>query len=365
MTTRRECLQGALAAAAAAACPGTASAGPPRLKLLVLGGTGFLGPHMVEHALSRGHEVTLFNRGVSAASLYGDRVELLRGDRDSRTAPGLDALGGTRRWDAVIDNSGYLPRHVADTAALLRERCDHYLFVSTAAVYDFGGLQRCDESCALQRLADPDSEVETAATYGPLKVECERRLRSIFGDARCTVLRPTYVFGPGDDTDRFTYWIERVSRGGDVLGPTRPDYELQWVDVRDLCPWVVELAESRTTGVFNVAGPDQPIRWRDVLESLRVPGGPATTLHWATPEVLEALDLSLPLAGARRRRRHLVADASRAAGLRYRPLADTVAATRRWWAQQPAARRAAARGWPDPAREARAIAMLSGATAAG
>ncbi len=364
MTTRRDCLEFAWSAAASAAFSGSVRAAPRALDLLVLGGTGFLGPHMVDYALARGHRVTLFNRGVSAAGRYGARVEVLRGNRDARIEPGLSALQGSRRWDVVIDNSGYLPRHVRDAATMLRGRCAQYVFVSTGAVYDFAGREVCDESGPLVRLADPTSELETAATYGPLKVECERVLREAFGEARCTIVRPTYVFGPGDDTDRFTYWIERLARGGEVLGPSFPELELQWVDARDLCPWIVRLAESRTFGTFNAAGPRAPISWRGVLEAVRSQLGSNATLRWATPEVLQAVSLSLPLAAARRRRRRLNSDAAQRTGLEYLPLADTVEATRAWWAGQDAARRAAVRDWPSAELEARALAMLTGAAPA-
>ena len=361
MTNRRETLQTLLAAGIGAMASPWLRAAPVRLKLLILGGTGFLGPEQVNTALARGHEVTLFNRGVSAAGLYGGRVEVLRGNRDTRTAPGLEALAGSRRWDVVIDNSGYLPRHVRDSAQLLRERCDQYIFISTGAVYDFSQREVCDETGPLQQLADPSSEIENGQTYGPLKVECEKAVLAAFG-ARATLIRPTFVFGPGDDTDRFTYWIERIARGGAVLGPTFPELGLQWVDVRDLCPWVIRLAESRTTGTFNVAGPSQPVVWREVLGNLRemarVAGAPAATLHWATPEILEELKIALPLAAARRRPRRMVSDAAQRAGLSYRPLADTVTATRAWWAALPDARRANPERWPDPALERQALQRL-------
>lgn len=358
MIDRRTILQAGLGTSLWWLAPPGLAAAPRKLRILILGGTGFLGPEQVNTALARGHEVTLFNRGVSAAGLYGGRVEVLRGNRDSRTAPGLEALAGSRRWDVVIDNSGYLPRHVRDSAALLRDRCEQYIFISTGAVYDFSKREVCDETGPLQQLADPTSEIENGQTYGPLKVECEKAVLAAFG-ARATLVRPTFVFGPGDDTDRFTYWIERIARGGAVLGPTFPGLGLQWVDVRDLCPWVIRLAEARTTGTFNVAGPLQPITWREVLQSLITKDAPATTLHWATPEILEELKISLPLAAARRRPRRMVSDAAQRAGLTYRPLADTVAATRAWWAGLPEARRANPERWPDPALEQQAVARLA------
>jgi 2'-hydroxyisoflavone reductase len=380
-TSRRTLLRGAalLAAATAARAGGgpvalAATTGttpvsrtPARaarpLQLLILGGTGFLGPHVVEYALARGHTVTLFNRGRSAASSFSGRVELLRGDRDAKVGEGLTALEGTRRWDAVIDISGYVPRHVRDSAALLRGRVAQYLFVSTVAVYDFAKQPVCDEQAPLLAPPDPPTEVVDGRTYGPLKVDCERAVNAAF-DGVVTHVRPTYIFGPGDDTDRFTYWIERVARGGAMVGPPFPQLELQWVDARDLYPWMVDLCESRTAGVFNAAGPQRPISWREVLETLRVPGGTPADIRPATPELMRALKFALPLVGTRNVNRRVVSDAAQRAGLRFRPLAETVAATREWWRSLPESRRAAAEGWPDPALERQALERLS-AVAAG
>ncbi|MFO1425526.1 MAG: NAD-dependent epimerase/dehydratase family protein [Steroidobacteraceae bacterium] len=224
MFNRRQWLRGAAALGCAPLLRAFAAAGAAQmpavsrpLEILVLGGTGFLGPHQVNYALGRGHRVTLFNRGLSAAGLFGDRVELLRGDRDARVGLGLAALEGTRRWDVVIDNSGFLPRHVRDAATLLRGRVTQYVFVSSGAVYDGTQGEVFDERGPLRRLADAASELQSPETYGPLKAECERVVAQLF-PGRCTILRPTYVFGPGDDTDRFTYWIERLALGGEVLG---------------------------------------------------------------------------------------------------------------------------------------------------
>jgi 2'-hydroxyisoflavone reductase len=362
MTTRRDCLLAAAGAATTAlAAPFAvplARAAPKPLELLLLGGTGFLGPHQVNDALQRGHRVTMFNRGVSAAGLYGDRVELLRGNRDSRIDAGLTALMGKRRWDVVIDNSGYLPRHVRDSAELLRERCNQYIYVSTVAVYDGAETEEFHEDSALLQMADPTLEVENGQTYGPLKAQCERVLRETLG-ARCTIVRPGFVFGPGDDTDRFTYWIERVARGGDVLAPPYADRELQWVDARDLCPWIIRLAERRVHGIFNAAGPKVPTNWGEVLESLRIADGPPARLHWSTPELLAELKINLPLVGMRRKARRVVSDAAQRAGLVYRPLADTVQATREWWRGLPEARRATPQDWPSAELEQRAIAALT------
>jgi 2'-hydroxyisoflavone reductase len=359
MMTRRESLRLA-AAGLGVLATGLGRADTPASKpldLLILGGTGFLGPHQVEHALARGHRLTLFNRGRSGPGLYGERVEVLIGNRDSRIDQGLSALQGERRWDAVIDNSGYLPRHVRDSASLLKERVGRYVYVSTVAVYDPSGGEVIDESSPLRPLPDPSLEEMSWANYGPQKAECDRAVREILGE-RVSIVRPTYIVGPGDDTDRFTYWVERAARGGDVLGPPDPRKELQWVDVRDLCPWIVSLAERGTPGVFNVAGPATPVSWEQTLTTLASGAASPAKFHWASAEVLEALKIELPLVSPGRPSRHFANDASRKAGLVYRPLPETARATLDWWNAQPQARRAKPEGWPSREQELQAIARL-------
>jgi 2'-hydroxyisoflavone reductase len=365
MPTRREVLQLAavLGAQASLGLPHVVAAGR-RLEMLILGGTGFIGPYQVEQALARGHKVTTFNRGRKTG-LYGDQVEELIGDRDSGKDQGLEALKGTRRWDVVIDNSGYVPRHVRDTAELLRGRVGRYLYVSTVAVYDFSQGPVFDEQGPLAPLADPASEEVTRESYGPLKAECDRIVRSVYG-GDCTIVRPSYIFGPGDTTDRFTYWADRVARGGDVLGFPDRESELQWVDVRDLCPWIIELAETGRPGVFNAAGPASSITREQTLWGLRALTGEAVRFHWPDRAMLDAMDVSLPLSAAPRSGDqgssvHFANQASQAAGLRYRPLADTARATLEWWQEQPAERRASARGWPTAEQERAAIERIGGA----
>jgi len=359
--TRRELLQiaAALGLQAGLGLPRAAAAGRP-LELLILGGTGFIGPHQVEHALARGHRVTVFNRGRKSG-LYGDRVEELLGDRDSSQGDGLAALRGTRRWDAVIDNSGYVPRHVRDTAELLRGRVGRYLYVSTVAVYDFTRASEFEESGPLAPVPDPATEEVTRETYGPLKAECDRIVRGLYG-ADCTIVRPAYIFGPGDTTDRFTYWIERVARGGDVLGFPDRTAELQWVDVRDLCPWIVALVEDDRAGVYNAAGPASPVTREQVLWGLRALTDQPVRFHWPDHALLAELGVSLPLASppvaGRVASTRFSNAASQAAGLRYRSLADTATATLEWWNAQPADRRANPRGWPSAAQEQAVIARL-------
>lgn len=364
MTTRREWIQGLVALAALPALRGArAATGKARkpLDLLFLGGTGFLGPQQVEYALARGHRVTLFNRGKSAPGLYGDRAEVLIGDRDTKVGAGLSALQGTRRWDAVIDNSGYVPRHVRDSIELLGDRVGRYLYVSTVAVYDRAAGPVFDERSKLRPAPVPATEEVTGETYGPLKAECDRIVQAALG-ARATIVRPTYIFGPGDDTDRFTYWVERVSRGGEVLAPPDPKVELQWVDVRDLCPWIVDLAERDQAGIYNAAGPAKPANWDGVLRELARQSTTPARFTPATADVLQQAGISLPLVRTENLSGggsvHFDSTAAQAAGLHYRPLADTASATLAWWRAQPAERRAKAEGWPTPEQEAQALRQL-------
>ena len=340
MTTRREVL--ALGAAAVAVSATTRLfADIPRarrpLNILILGGTGFLGPHQVEYALARGHKVTLFNRGHKDATLFGDRVEVLIGDRDSKTAPGLSALEGTRGWDAVIDNSGYVPRHVRDAAQLLKGRVHRYLFVSTVAAYEGAGPVFLETS-PLRTLSNPDNEQVSAHSYGEMKAEGDRIVREVYASA-ATVVRPTYIIGPGDETDRFTYWPARMAQGGTVVGPRADAISLQTVDVRDLCPWLVTLLERDLPGVFNAAAPPMP--WDRVLNALRPLSEGAVRVVRPPAAIIEELKLDFPLVEPTTRgglfaNERTSFDGSKAvhAGLSYRPLTESGRATLEWWHAQ-------------------------------
>jgi 2'-hydroxyisoflavone reductase len=357
MTTRREML--ALGAAAIAVSATTRLfAGVPRarhpLDILILGGTGFLGPHQVEYALARGHKVTLFNRGHKDATLFGERVEVLIGDRDTKTAPGLSALQGTRGWDAVIDNSGYLPRHVRDAAQLLKGRVRRYLFVSTVAAYEGAGPV-CLETSPLRPLSNPENEQVNAQSYGELKAEGDRIVREVYGSA-ATVVRPTYVIGPGDETDRFTYWAARTAEGGTVVGPRADAISLQTVDVRDLCPWMVTLLERDLPGIFNAAA--RPTPWDGVLNALRPLSEGAVRFVRPPAAIIEELKLDFPLVdptttGGIFANERTSFDGSKAvhAGLSYRPLSQSGRATLEWWRAQTPERRAAAKHWPTADQE--------------
>jgi 2'-hydroxyisoflavone reductase len=325
------------------------------LDILVLGGTGFIGPHQIEPALARGHRVTMFNRGRTAAGLYGNRVETLLGNRDANIDQGLSALSGRRRWDVVIDNSGYVPRHVRDSAELLHGRVGRYLYVSTISVYELeqGGV--FTESAALKSLRNPAEERVTADSYGPLKAACDQIVREVYGNA-ATIVRPTYVVGPGDDTDRFTYWVDRTARGGDVLSPPDASEALQWIDVRDLGSWMIRLAEEDTPGIFNAAS--RPAPWSEILATLGVAARQRVRLRGATPELLELFGIEFPLALAGASPWFINTGAAEAAGLSIRPLIDTGRATLEWWRSLPAERRANPAGWPTPEQERRALERL-------
>ena len=329
-----------------------------RLKILFLGGTGFIGPHQIEHAIARGHEVSMFNRGRRRPGLYGDAVEELIGNRDARVDAGLASLEGERTWDVVIDNSGYVPRHVRDSVKLLRERCARYIYVSTVGVYDFeAGTEIFPEDGPLAPLEDKSLETVTNESYGPLKTECDRLVEAELGN-QATIVRPTYIVGPGDTTDRFTYWVDRVNRGGDMLAPSAPDKNYQWIDARDLCPWIIDLAERDQPGIYNAAGPASTISRAGTLWGLRALTDKALRFHWPSDELLAELEIHQPTFGPGPGY-HFSNEAALAAGMPCRSLADTANATQAWWDSLPVERRSKPRGWLDPETEAAAIARIA------
>jgi nucleoside-diphosphate-sugar epimerase len=298
------------------------------VKLLVLGGTRFLGRAVVSAALADGHEVTLFNRGRTNPGLFPG-VEKLAGDRDGD----LSALAG-RGWDAVIDPSGYLPRVVRASAELLRETVPHYVFVSSVSVYDFPFPAWIDESAPRAMLAEATEEV-TGESYGALKAECEDVVRDVFAGAFANV-RAGLIVGPHDPTWRFTYWPARVARGGEVLAPGDPSRIVQLVDARDLGAWLVRIAERRIVGDFNATGPEPHLSMSEVLETCRAVSGSGAELVWVDDAFLleHGVEtwIELPLWLTGEEASFLQVDVSRAlaAGLCFRPLAETVADTLAW-----------------------------------
>lgn len=294
------------------------------MKLLLLGGPKFVGRAVIDAALERGHEVTLFNRGTTGAELYPE-LERIVGDRDG----GLDGLLG-RGWDAVVDTSGYLPRLVAASAGLLAAAVDHYVFVSSVSVYaSFRDV--VDEGAALAELSAPGSE-DIPTDYGALKALCEREVEQAF-PGRSTLVRAGLIVGPHDPTGRFTYWPHRVAEGGDVLVPGPAWRPVQFVDVRDLAAWMLTAAETGLAGPFNVTGPSTMGAVLDAAR--RVSGSSARPVEvddafLTGQEVGEWMELPLWIDTSNEDWRHFMeVDTARAtaAGLALRPLDETVAAT--------------------------------------
>ncbi|MFZ0544031.1 MAG: NAD-dependent epimerase/dehydratase family protein, partial [Candidatus Promineifilaceae bacterium] len=230
------------------------------MKLLILGGTVFLGRHIVDVALQRGHEVTLFNRGQHNADLYPD-VEKLRGNRDGDLA----ALKG-RTWDAVVDTCGYFPRIVRDSAELLADAVEHYTFISSISVYADNVRPGIDENYPVAQLEDESVEEVTGGTYGGLKALCEQAAESAM-PGRVLNVRSGLIVGPNDPTDRFTYWVCRVAQGGEVLAPVEPEVAVQVIDVRDQAQWILDMAEARQAGVYNVTGPDYTLTFGELFRT--------------------------------------------------------------------------------------------------
>ncbi len=352
MPNRREFLGGSAALLAASASgariePGEAD---DSLNILFLGGTGFIGPHQIEYALARGHKVSMFNRG-RRSGLYGGRVEELTGNRDSQVDDGLSALEGNRTWDVVVDNSGYIPRHVRDSAELLKDRCGRYIYVSTVAVYDFEKTPVIDINSPMHAAPEPETEQVTGETYGPLKAECDRIAADILGD-KYTSVRPTYIIGPGDTTDRFTYWVDRFQRGGEIVCPSAPELASAWVDVFDLCHWLVELGERDQAGIFNAVTPDERVTREQVMHGIKATTAAASTLYWPEDENLEAAGFAPPMFPTGQVDRLMDSSHAKRAGLRKTPLAESVQAIAAWWATVPPERKQSVRRWPTPEQEA-------------
>jgi 2'-hydroxyisoflavone reductase len=232
------------------------------MRILVLGGTVFLGRHLVTEALKRGHEITLFHRGKTNPNLFPD-VEELIGDRDGD----LEALKG-REWDAVIDTSGYVPRVVKQTTELLAGKIKHYTFISSISVYENFAKENMTEDEPVGKLEDTTIEEVTGETYGPLKAICEKEVMDTF-ENQALIIRPGLIVGPHDPTDRFTYWVERIAKGGEVLIPDVPEDVTQFIDVRDLSSWIIQMIERKNDGVYNVTGPQEPLPFKQFFQSCK------------------------------------------------------------------------------------------------
>ena len=308
------------------------------MNLLILGGTVFLGRHLVEAALARGHAVTLFNRGQHNPDLFPE-VERLRGDRDGD----LQALEG-RRWDAVVDTCGYVPRVVRASAEMLAPNVDHYTFISSISVYADTSKPGIDEQAPVGTLDDPTTEEVTGESYGPLKALCEQAAEATM-PGRVLNIRPGLIVGPHDPTDRFTYWVRRVAEGGEVLAPGNPHAPVQVIDARDLAGWTIRMIEQRQTGVFNATGPAERLRMADLLTTCKQVSRSDATFVWLDDAfLLEAgagpwieVPLWIPATdGQSDGLLDIDIAKARAAGLTFRDIADTVCDTLAWDRTRPA-----------------------------
>ncbi len=324
------------------------------MNLLLFGGTRFLGRHLAETAIAAGHRVTLFHRGRTGPELH-PAAEHVLGDRDG----GLAALAG-RRWDAVVDLCGYVPRVVGASAAALRESTAHYTFVSSISAYAVPFAHGAAEDHALAVLSDPAVEEVTGETYGGLKAACERAAREGFGE-RTLVVRPGLIVGPHDPTDRFPYWPRRIARGGEVLLPGVPDLPVQVIDARDLAAWMLTMVERGETGVFNAVGPAETLTLRECVERIAAAVGSSPKWTWVDEAFLLERGvepwMGLPLWVTAEDVGHSTVSGARAraAGLRCRPLEDTARDTLAWDMARPNSVRAESPAL-KPEREAELLA---------
>ena len=310
------------------------------MNILIIGGTKFLGRHLVDAALARGHNVTLFNRGKTNPGLF-PQVETILGDREHD----IEKLAG-RAWDAVIDVAGYYPRIVRLAATGLERSVGRYVFISSISVYPDGILNKIgiDENDPVGKIEDETIEEITGESYGPLKALCEKTARDIFGDERALIIRPGLIVGPNDPTDRFTYWPMRVARGGEVLAPEKPNVPVQIVDVRDLSEFIIKMIEEKASGIYNATGPNYELSLGAMLEACKEVSGSDATFTWAAVDFLKQNNVAewsdMPVwipdnaesAGFSR------VDVSKAikAGLKFRALNDTIRDTIDWAKTRPA-----------------------------
>jgi 2'-hydroxyisoflavone reductase len=340
--------------------PEPAASSPPRkIRLLILGGTGFIGPHQVRYAVERGHDVTIFNRGRSAPGAFPG-VEELIGDR---AVNNYDALRG-RSWDAVIDNSASsgptAPQWVREAAAVLKDSAGQYLFISTRSVYrDLSMVPATVNAPLLTPQNTPNWTEGQPYTYGLGKALAEGEARRAFGE-RTTIVRPGLIVGPGDDTDRFTYWPVRIARGGEILAPGNGEVDrVQVIDVRDLCEWCVRLAEQKTSGTFMGIGPANGRSMAEMLYGIAAVTSAPLSWTWVPLEFLTQHRMRAyvempvwrpPTPGNEGFARF---DLTRevAAGLTFRTLADTALATLEFHRSRPAERQARLRAGATAERE--------------
>lgn len=349
-------LPGASAAAqqASATRPATERAAKP-LRILILGGTGFTGPYQVRYAVERGHHVTVFNRGRRQADIP-DSVVQLTGDRNGQ----LDALKG-KTWDVVIDVPSTYPRWVRDAATLLKDSAKQYVFISTISVYADTSKPGINESSPLATMPDPT--VEEMRYYGAMKALAEAEAEKAF-PGRTTVIRPGLIVGPGDMSDRFSYWPVRIDRGGEILAPGDGTDPVQFIDVRDLAEFIIRIVEQGATGIYNATGPKSPLTMAEMLYGIRAVTTSDVKWTWVPVDFLKEQKVApwsdmpvwVPGTGASAGFARVDISKALAKGLTFRPLADTAEATLAWYKTLPAERQAALRAGIKPEREAEVLA---------
>ena len=364
-TTRRQFIKLSVAATAAMSIQNTfAEEKVKPLRILILGGTGFTGPFQVKYALSRGHKVTVFNRGKTHPGELPKEVEQLIGDRNGH----LEALKG-KKWDVCIDNPTTLPAWVRDAAQILKGNVERYIFISTISVYADTSTGP-DENTPLAKYegADPFKETLEAMkasgykTYGPLKALSEQETEKWF-PGKSLIIRPGLIVGPRDETDRFTYWPVRIDRGGEVLAPGNPSDPVQFIDGRDLAEWTVRMAENRETGIYNATGPAKELGIGGMLDGIKTALNSNATFAWADAEFLKQQKVEawsdMPVwAGDELGMSRTNIGRALAKGLTFRPLGDTARDTLAWFKAQKPERQAKMRAGLTPEREAEVLVAL-------
>lgn len=337
--------------------------GGPKLRLLILGGTGFLGPHTVRAALAHGHEMTLFNRGKTNPHLFPE-LEKLRGDRYSN----LDALKG-RKWDAVVDTFAYVPRVVRASAELLAAAVRQYVLISSISAYRDFKTVGMDETALVatvdkQIVEQVKTHRQTLEHYGAFKALCEQTAEQCL-PGRVTNIRPGLIVGPGDPSDRFTYWPVRISRGGEVLAPGSGEDHVQFIDARDLGEWIITCIEKKHVGVYNATGPKKPMVIRDLLRACKAVSQSDARFTWVDADFLEKHDVQawthLPvwMPGTEQYKGfgQVSVAKAQAHGLTYRPLVETIRDTLEWFNSEPEERRQNLRAGLTPEREKEVLAV--------
>ena len=334
------------------------------LRILILGGTGFTGPFQVKYALSRGHKVTVFNRGKTHPGELPKEVEQLTGDRNGQ----LEALKG-KKWDVCIDNPTTLPAWVRQAAQFLKGNVERYIFISTISVYADTSTGP-DENTPLAKYegADPFKETLEAMkasgykTYGPLKALSEQETEKWF-PGKSLIIRPGLIVGPRDETDRFTYWPVRIDRGGEVLAPGNPSDPVQFIDGRDLAEWTIRMAENRETGIYNATGPAKELGIGGMLDGIKTALNSNASFAWADGEFLKQQKVEawsdMPVwAGDELGMARTNISRALAKGLTFRPLGDTARDTLAWFKTQKPERQAKMRAGLTPEREAEVLVAL-------